>query len=524
MKKLITILLFLGLILTLAPAPLLAQEMACESDVVVQADDWLSKLAEKFYGDVLAFPAIAEATNAKAAADNSYASIDDVNVIEPGWKLCVPSAAEAEALLGDGGEAVAETAPAAAPAADGEKIELRIAWWGSQSRHDRTIKVIEMYEAQNPNIDIVYEFAGFDDYWTKLATEAAGGNLPDIMQQDYARIEEWVSRDLLMPLDSYVDNGALDFSNVNPNTLEGGVLDGKLYAVNLGNNSQSFVLDVDAFAKAGIELPPDNWTWADFERITMELHDKLGIWGMGPGMGSDEQIWKSLYLGHGGWSYSDDGTQLGYTDDQILIDHMNMVLRLQEAGAIPTREEEIARFVGQSVEAQPLVTGEAAMAYFWSNQIVAVQTAAGEERNFKMMHLPRPEGGAPSNYIKPSQFFSITSQAKHPDEAAKFINYFTNDVEANKILLAERGVPIASQVQEALKPLLGKSQLEMFDYVARVEKDGSPIRPPDPPGHADVISNVYTPEFVDPVLYGLIPPEEGVVTLREMASEVLAKQ
>ena len=38
---------------------------------------------------------------------------------------------------------------AAAPAADGEKIELRFAWWGSQDRHDRTIKVIEMYEAES---------------------------------------------------------------------------------------------------------------------------------------------------------------------------------------------------------------------------------------------------------------------------------------------------------------------------------------------------------------------------------------
>ena len=92
------------------------------------------------------------------------------------------------------------------------------------------------------------------------------------------------------------------------------------------------------------------------------------------------------------------------------------------------------------------------------------------------------------------------------------------------MLLAERGVPIASPVQEGLKPLLGKSQLEMFDYVARVENDGSPIRPPDPPGHADIINNVFVPEYADPVLYGLITPEEGVATLREMASEILAKQ
>jgi nucleoid-associated protein YgaU len=67
--------------------------------VVVQADDWLSKLADKFYGDPLAFQAIADATNAKNAADSSYAKIDNVNIIEVGWKLCIPGAGEAQASL-----------------------------------------------------------------------------------------------------------------------------------------------------------------------------------------------------------------------------------------------------------------------------------------------------------------------------------------------------------------------------------------------------------------------------------------
>lgn len=103
MRKLFNLLnlaLLLGLLLTLAPKPVLAQdEITCDEDVIVQADDWLSKIADKFYGDVLAFPAIAEATNAKAAADDSYNAVENVDVIEPGWKLCIPSLADAQALL-----------------------------------------------------------------------------------------------------------------------------------------------------------------------------------------------------------------------------------------------------------------------------------------------------------------------------------------------------------------------------------------------------------------------------------------
>lgn len=110
MKKainIINIMLLLALLLTLAPTTLAQDAVTCESDVVVQADDWLSKIADKFYGNALAFPAIADATNAKAATDDSYATISDVNLIEPGWKLCLPEATEVSALLTE--EVIAST-------------------------------------------------------------------------------------------------------------------------------------------------------------------------------------------------------------------------------------------------------------------------------------------------------------------------------------------------------------------------------------------------------------------------------
>ena len=114
MKKLLNMLLVLFFALSLAPhavsaAPVWQGATACEQDVVVQADDWLSKLADKFYGDVLAFPAIAEATNQQNAADDSYANITNPDIIEPGWKLCIPSGADAQAILGSEGAAMAAT-------------------------------------------------------------------------------------------------------------------------------------------------------------------------------------------------------------------------------------------------------------------------------------------------------------------------------------------------------------------------------------------------------------------------------
>lgn len=74
-------------------APAAAEGVICAQEYVVQAEDWLSRIAERTLGDVLAYPAIVEATRQAQAQDSSFANITDPNVIEIGWKLCIPAQA-----------------------------------------------------------------------------------------------------------------------------------------------------------------------------------------------------------------------------------------------------------------------------------------------------------------------------------------------------------------------------------------------------------------------------------------------
>jgi branched-chain amino acid transport system substrate-binding protein len=78
-----------------------AQAQAGGQEYIVQADDWLSKLAEKNYGDVLAWPAIWRATNAKAGEDSTFAVIENPNLIEIGQKLWIPDLETAQTLLAE---------------------------------------------------------------------------------------------------------------------------------------------------------------------------------------------------------------------------------------------------------------------------------------------------------------------------------------------------------------------------------------------------------------------------------------
>ena len=59
LTKVVSVLVILTMLIPAAAVALAApvpQAVACEEDYSVQADDWLSKLADKFYGDVLAYP------------------------------------------------------------------------------------------------------------------------------------------------------------------------------------------------------------------------------------------------------------------------------------------------------------------------------------------------------------------------------------------------------------------------------------------------------------------------------------
>jgi hypothetical protein len=88
-----------GLLVFIAPGVRADQNKLCAEIYVTQANDWLSKIAEKFLGDITAFPAIIVATNTQHSLDSSFAQITNPDAIEAGWKICIPLTPEAEAIL-----------------------------------------------------------------------------------------------------------------------------------------------------------------------------------------------------------------------------------------------------------------------------------------------------------------------------------------------------------------------------------------------------------------------------------------
>lgn len=152
--RIVSGLLLVALLFGLMPLTGLAQGKDCEVEYTAQANDWLSKIAEKYLGNKMAYPAIVEATNKKNASDSTFAKITDPNLIEVGYKLCVPSAEAAQAMLAASG--ASQGGATATEAAQPKDLNV----FAAASLTEPFKEIGKKFEAANPGVKVVFNFAG----------------------------------------------------------------------------------------------------------------------------------------------------------------------------------------------------------------------------------------------------------------------------------------------------------------------------------------------------------------------------
>ena len=398
-----------------------------------------------------------------------------------------------------------------------EPVRLKIAWWGSQTRVNNFTKVCGMYEETHPNVKFDPVFTGFDAYWQKMAAEVAGGSPPDIMMQDYTYIAQYVSKKLLADLTKYRGN-LLDLSEVSENAISGGKLSGGLYGVPIGLNADSsFLYNPEILAKAGLQPPKPDWTWQDLVTMTNQVHQKLGIYGMGQVTESIGYKSLNMYLREFGSAlFSEDGSKLGYANDKLVADYLQTLLTLQNSGAMAP----IDTWSQHNNQQTFLISlKEAAFQVVSSNAIVVCSQTAGT--TLELAFFPGPNNKA-AQYVKPSSFWTASSTTKDPKNAVGFISFFTNDVAAQKVVNAEVGVPISAKIRAAMRSALTPPVQAQFDFMDRLVNYSSPIDPPPPPRGNEVQNALTT--VTQEVLYKQTSPADAALKFRKQAEAILARK
>ena len=365
-------------------------------------------------------------------------------------------------------------------AARGPRTTLRWFWWGNPERNKRTYAVVELYDEKHPDIAIEAETIGWDDYWAKMATQASGQNMADVVQMDYRYLFEYARRQQLEPLDDYIGD-TLDLSQFDESFLDSGRVGGQLYAVPWTSNSIACFYDQEKLAELGISHAGPH---LDLRRPAhprqrgQEAGRREGYWGVAD-KGHWEPALECFLRQRGKALYTEDGA-LGYGEEDV-ADYFGLWQGLRDEGLVPTPEITVR---DTDLPNMPLTTGAAAIDFAHSNQLVALQALNPHQLGMNM--FPNDAGGQPGQYLKPSMLISVSENSQVKDEAVAFTSFLASDLDAAAILRVERGVPGDRRVREFLVEEVDPLEKEMIDYLAIVADNVSPLPPPPPNGAGEI--------------------------------------
>lgn len=528
MKKFVnavTMLVLMGLFFTLAPLTVQAQDPVlgdCETDVVVQADDWLSKLAEKFYGDPLAFPAIAGATNAKAASDSSYSRITDPNVIEVGWKLCVPSQADAEAL-------VAEYVSASQVSATSTDEQVTVVFWNvwGGTRAPLLREIFDKFEAENPGIKVENVTLDGKTDTQKMLTAVAAGEPPDLYMTHTNDLSMWASLGAFLPLNDFIEKDAFDIDGLFfPGSVQGSTFDGQVIQLPFKVPSTLLIwYNKDLFTEAGLD--PDNppQTWQELEdaavaltKMNGETIEQMGLNVCINCLAGPEDPYVEWLSRNGGQVLSEDGTEVAFDSERGIetLEWMNSFMDNTVGGY----SNMVAQMGTDFPDQRPIFyAGKIAMHMDgpWFYNILREEAPDmvdkvgvflipinGENPDAKQQKVAH---GVPG--------YAIPKASKHPEAAWEVLKYITTNGGCDFFLEQGRAdTPLVNCVDEQV------AQENPF-YDIFLQATASIVAAKAPPTYSQI--HVRVKEMEESALLGNETPQEAIETAAADVRQVLSE-
>jgi multiple sugar transport system substrate-binding protein len=389
----------------------------------------------------------------------------------------------------------------------GGKVKLRIAWWGSQERHEATMSVLHLYTQKFPNVTFEPEYSGLEGYLDKINTQALAKNPPDIVQLDAGWISDWASRQELIPLEPGVN-----LSKVDQKLLASGQYKGMSYAVPLGSVAFGMIYDQSALEKLGIEAPRNGWTWDDFFKMARESKSRLpkGVYFTKDFAGD--------YFAYSAFQYSRGKEKVMTDDGKFNIDkntflewaHTFEQMRLD--GIVPPAEINLS-----DKEFDPnldlIVAGKIIMRMSFSNNLGGWDSL--KKGAYALVTMPRSEQAG--GWLKPSMFFGVSANSRYPEEAKAFIDWFIHDPEAGAILKTVRGLPVNSEIAASIEKYMSDIDKDGLSMFYATLKNGQAYSP-GPNGWINYVDRDW-PLVRDQLSFGRITPEEALEQLKVAAQK-----
>lgn len=406
----------------------------------------------------------------------------------------------------DQGAQASPSASSSGASAQPQQVELRVSWWGNADRAKLYNQIFDMYEKQHPNVKIVREWSSFGDYWPKLSTQIAGGNQPDIFGLHVLLYGgEYANKNVLEPLQPYVDKGLIDLSDWDQAVIDAGKLNGQLYALPKGITISALIANATAIKGLGLELPQPT-TMADLKNALTQIRQKLpkDQYPM-TDASFDDHLVESFMRSKGKSFMTKDGKGLGFAKEDLVefwgyfeeFRKQGLVVPAQLTAESAGQPAENSLFVKKRVvlDVKPSNWGKIYSRSMPNDELAIIRLPGADNYKFR----------SGENLQAPS--FVISNKSKYKEEAAKLISWFVNDVEAQKIYNLENGIPGAKHVREALKPSLHPMDVQAIQHMEAVMKD---VPPTDyRPEKASQVFTLYK-KYLEQLAFGRMSLQQAV--------------
>lgn len=222
-----------------------------------------------------------------------------------------------------------------APALADEPVTLTYATFSAAGAQEETLsKMIAVFEEKNPDIKIDVRLTGFNDYFTQLATQIAGGNPPDVFEMNMENFLAYMLRGATADLSELI----ADRSAYSEGTLAACSNDGKLFAVPMSFSTVVLFYNKALFDQAGVSYPTDDWTWDDEQAAAEKIVAAGGedVWGIYQPITYNE-FYKTAKQ-NGGSLLSGDQTAFTLNTPENLDVLSQMIDRVRVSKVMPTTE------------------------------------------------------------------------------------------------------------------------------------------------------------------------------------------
>lgn len=163
--------------------------------------------------------------------------------------------------------------------------KIRVSSWGTPEENQILSDLINDYNKAHPGTTVELDRIPFSEYVTKLLTQMAGGEAPDVIFVEVNNFVDLYLRGALEPLNPYIQADHVDLSGYYPQVIDRFTVDGQTYVIPRDTAPIGVIYyNKKAFDEAGVPYPTDDWDWktfvADGEKLVKaDSTGKVTRWG-----------------------------------------------------------------------------------------------------------------------------------------------------------------------------------------------------------------------------------------------------